>query len=140
MARDRDGAHEPRACDGALARAFGFLGKRWNGVLLGALITGPAGFSELKRAVGGISDSVLSERLSELVRAGLVHRSVDEGPPVTVDYELTTAGKALLPALEELTTWAAENLPAQNCVSEGRDGHRPSGQAEPPTRAPKPAR
>jgi DNA-binding HxlR family transcriptional regulator len=126
MARDRDSAHEPRACDGALARAFGFLGKRWNGVLLGTLINGPAGFSELRRAVAGISDSVLSERLTELVGAGLVHRAVDEGPPVTVEYRLTAAGKALLPALEELTTWAAENLPASTCPNEADESHRPA--------------
>lgn len=108
--------HEPRTCDEALARAFRFLGKRWNGVLLGTLISGPAGFSELRRAIGGISDSVLAERLSELAAAGLVQRSVDEGPPIAVDYRLTAAGQALLPALTELTTWAAENLSAERCA------------------------
>jgi len=46
-----------------------FLGKRWNGVLLGTLTNGPSGFAELKRNVEGISDSVLSERLSELQEA-----------------------------------------------------------------------
>jgi DNA-binding HxlR family transcriptional regulator len=112
VVRDRVVPHESRACDAALARAFGFLGKRWNGVILGTLLTGPAGFSELRRAVHGISDSVLSERLAELGRAGLVQRSVDEGPPVAVDYRLTPAGEALLPALNELSTWAAGNLPA----------------------------
>ena len=105
-------AHLPRACDGALARAFGFLGKRWNGVILGTLMEGPAGFAELKRAVAGISDSVLSERLSELAGAGLVQRTVDDGPPISVSYSLTAAGQALLPALNELTSWAAKNLPA----------------------------
>jgi DNA-binding HxlR family transcriptional regulator len=104
--------HEPRTCDASLTRAFGFLGKRWNGVLLGTLAQGPAGFSELKRGVAGISDSVLSERLAELCGAGLVRRSVDEGPPVAVDYRLTAAGQALLPALRELTNWASDNLPA----------------------------
>ncbi|MDQ2837626.1 MAG: helix-turn-helix transcriptional regulator [Actinomycetota bacterium] len=111
MAGEGELKHEPRVCDAALARAFGFLGKRWNGVLLGTLTSGPAGFSELRRAVSGISDSVLSERLGELCKAGLVQRSVDEGPPVTVEYRLTASGLALLPALDELTTWAAENLP-----------------------------
>jgi DNA-binding HxlR family transcriptional regulator len=61
--------------------------------------------------VGGISDSVLSERLSELSGAGLVARSVEEGPPLSVTYALTDSGRALLPALRELTTWAAQNLP-----------------------------
>jgi len=104
--------HEPRTCDAALARAFAFLGKRWNGVLLGTLLDGPAGFAELRRAVHGISDSVLSERLTELTGAGLIVRAVDEGPPIAVAYALTASGQALLPALAELTTWASENLPA----------------------------
>lgn len=108
-------AHDPRACDGALARAFGFLGKRWNGVLLATLLAGPLGFADLRRAVAGISDSVLSERLSELGRAGLVVRRVEPGPPVAVTYSLTDAGHALLPAIEALTTWAQENLPAAGC-------------------------
>lgn len=115
MARERDehdAVHRPRMCDAALAKAFEFLGKRWNGMILGTLITGPAGFAELRRAVGGVSDSVLSERLTELGRAGLVQRCVRDGPPVAVDYQLTPAGQALLPALRELTRWAAENLPA----------------------------
>jgi DNA-binding HxlR family transcriptional regulator len=99
-------------CDAALARAFGFLGKRWSGVIIGTLAKGPAGFSELKRAVHGISDSVLSERLVELCGAGLVQRSVDEGPPIAVDYQLTPGGLAIMPALHELTTWAQKNLPA----------------------------
>jgi DNA-binding HxlR family transcriptional regulator len=103
---------EPRVCDVHLTRAFKFLGKRWNGVLLGALVQGPAGFAELKRAVAGISDSVLSDRLSELSKAGLIERKVDEGPPLAVTYAATDAGRALLPALDALTTWAAENLPA----------------------------
>ena len=110
--------HEPRQCDGALSRAFAFLGKRWNGVLLATLMPGPAGFAELKRAVTGISDSMLSERLVELTGAGLIERSVDPGPPLSVSYSLTTAGKALLPALDELTSWAANNLPGAECPRE----------------------
>jgi DNA-binding HxlR family transcriptional regulator len=108
--------HEPRACDAALSRAFEFLGKRWNGVLLGTLIQGPAGFAELKRSLG-ISDSVLSDRLVELTRARLVERTVDSGPPVAVSYALTANGHALLPALQALTTWAQENLPAEQCAA-----------------------
>ena len=44
----REGGHDQddRTCDGALARAFEFLGKRWNGVILGTLTRGPAAFSE----------------------------------------------------------------------------------------------
>nr|WP_296778641.1 helix-turn-helix domain-containing protein [Rhodococcus sp. (in: high G+C Gram-positive bacteria)] len=109
MARGDD-KHDVKACDGALARAFGFLGKRWNGIILATLMSGPSGFSELRRAVAGISDSVLSERLGELAKAGLVERNVENGPPISVEYRLTDSGRALLPALDELTAWAAANL------------------------------
>jgi DNA-binding HxlR family transcriptional regulator len=101
--------------DAALARAFAVLGKRWTGVVLGTLGTAPAGFRELSRAIGGVSDSVLSDRLSELTEAGLVARTVDEGPPVAVSYELTVRGQALMPALEQVSLWAREHLPLDPC-------------------------
>ncbi|WP_445528635.1 winged helix-turn-helix transcriptional regulator [Streptomyces cyslabdanicus] len=108
---DRAGQHHPAACGGALTSAFRFLGKRWNGIILATLQHGPLGFAELRRAVEGISDSVLSERLTELSAAGLTLREVEPGPPVTVRYRLTPAGEALMPTLEELATWAARHLP-----------------------------
>ena len=110
--------HTPEACDGALVRAFGFLGKRWNGLIIGVLAGGPAGFSGLRRAVGGISDSVLSDRLTELTRAGLVQRLVDDGPPVAVSYQLTEAGASLRPVLEQLADWARESLPERECTGD----------------------
>lgn len=108
-------AGEHRQCAAALSRAFGFLGKRWNGLLLGVLLGGPAGFAELKRAVPGISDSMLAERLSELTAAGLFERTVEAGPPVAVTYRLTPSGQALAPAFEAITTWAEENLAPGRC-------------------------
>ncbi len=105
------------ACDAALVRAFGFLGKRWNGVLLAVLAAGPSSFGDLRRSVAGISDSMLSGRLGELTAAGLVVRSVDEGPPVSVRYALTDAGEALVPVLRQLSAWAEESLTEERCQS-----------------------
>jgi DNA-binding HxlR family transcriptional regulator len=99
------------SADAALVRAFDLLGRRWTGVVLGTLSGGPAGFRALSRAVAGISDSVLSDRLSELCDVGLATRTVDEGPPISVAYELTDAGRALLPALEQISRWAEQHLP-----------------------------
>jgi DNA-binding HxlR family transcriptional regulator len=96
-----------------LARAFRFLGKRWNAVVLGHLSAGPAGFRQLSRAIEGISDSVLSDRLADLAQGGLITRTVDEGPPLAVSYELTDRGRALMPALEQIALWAHDNLPAE---------------------------
>ncbi|MFG1704384.1 winged helix-turn-helix transcriptional regulator [Nonomuraea sp. M3C6] len=106
--------HDVKSCeraDDALMRAFAILGKRWSGVVVGSLRPGPAGFRELSRAIDGVSDSVLSDRLSELTKEGLIARTVDEGPPVTVSYELTASGRALIPALGQIAQWAQEHLP-----------------------------
>jgi DNA-binding HxlR family transcriptional regulator len=97
--------------DAALSRAFDVLGRRWTGVVLGNLSEGPAGFRELTRVIDGISDSMLSTRLTELTEAGLVTRTVDEGPPLSVAYELTDAGRALIPALAQISRWADQHLP-----------------------------
>jgi DNA-binding HxlR family transcriptional regulator len=106
----REPEHQPAACDAALTQAFGLLGKRWNGMIIGSLMTGPAGFSEVRRALNGISDSVLAERLAELTAAGLLIRDVDPGPPVGVRYRLAPRGEALVPVLRGLMDWARGNL------------------------------
>jgi DNA-binding HxlR family transcriptional regulator len=80
-------------------------------MVLGGLSAGPAGFSELSRATAGISDSVLAERLAELTAAGLVTRTVEEGPPLAVSYALTDRGEALIPALQQISLWAEQHLP-----------------------------
>ena len=106
------------AAEASLVRAFDLLGKRWTGVLLGTLRGGPVGFRALARAVPGISDSVLSDRLRELTEAGLVARTVGEGPPVSVTYTLAGAGRELVPALEQISRWAERHLPfAASAVS-----------------------
>jgi DNA-binding HxlR family transcriptional regulator len=104
--------------DAALARAFQFLGKRWNAAVLGALSSGPAGFRELSRSIPGISDSVLSNRLASLAITGLIIRTVDAGPPVSVTYALTERGLALIPALGQISAWAQEHLPSEGRCTE----------------------
>jgi DNA-binding HxlR family transcriptional regulator len=102
--------HAAPQCDAALSQAFALLGKRWNGMILGSLMEGTAGFAEIRRALVTISDSVLADRLAELTRAGLVVREVDEGPPVAVRYRLADSGVALIPVLRDLMDWARQNL------------------------------
>jgi HxlR-like helix-turn-helix/NAD binding domain of 6-phosphogluconate dehydrogenase len=50
-----------------------------------------------------------------LTAGGLITRSVSEGPPVTVTYELTERGRALMPALDLIAAWARDNLPPGDC-------------------------
>ncbi|TDC80172.1 winged helix-turn-helix transcriptional regulator [Streptomyces hainanensis] len=107
--------------DSAVQRVFNLLGKRWTGVLIASLMGGPGHFTDLRRAIPGISERMLSDRLSELVGMGLLNREVQEGPPLRVTYRLTRAGQELRPALLELTTWAQTHLgpeESRNCPSE----------------------
>jgi DNA-binding HxlR family transcriptional regulator len=109
---------EPNACteDGldcdAMSHVFGLLGKRWTGLVVSTLMAGPVRFSEITRLIPGVSERMLSARLTELVDAGLVERQVLEGPPVGVQYQLTPKGAALRPALDELQNWAEQHLEA----------------------------
>jgi DNA-binding HxlR family transcriptional regulator len=101
--------HEPGACQ-AITQVFALLGKRWSGLIIVTLLDGPARFSQIARLVPGVSERMLSERLTELGAAGLVDREVGAGPPVNVSYRLTTRGEALRPALAELERWGHEQL------------------------------
>jgi DNA-binding HxlR family transcriptional regulator len=63
-------------------------------------------FAEIRAAVPGLSDTMLSQRLRELEAAGVVHRDVLPTTPVRVGYGLTEAGRELEPVLEGLVDWA----------------------------------
>jgi DNA-binding HxlR family transcriptional regulator len=104
-------------------RIFELLGKRWSGLVVDLLLQRPARFSELARTVPGLSERVLGERLRELEEAGVVERTVDPGPPITVTYALTQLGAGLEPAMAELRTWASKLMDHDVRVS------KPSGPA-----------
>jgi DNA-binding HxlR family transcriptional regulator len=93
-----------------LSRVMTLLGKRWAGMVLSTLMQGALHFNELKRAVPGVSDRVLTERLGEFVELGLVSRTVSTSGSVRVQYDLTDRGRAIRPAITELTRWAEQNL------------------------------
>ncbi|MER5856242.1 helix-turn-helix domain-containing protein [Streptomyces sp900105245] len=128
MAADQN--HDSAACkrvDEGITRVFQLLGKRWSGPIVAVLVEQPAHFADLRRAVPGISERMLSDRLAELGAAGLVLREVDEGPPLRVSYRLTGAGAALEPALKELAEWAKVHLPDAGPCAGGLDRERPAG-------------
>ncbi len=98
----------------ALARAAELLGERWTLLILRDLFVGPQRFSALRRSLRGVSPSVLSERLAQLERRGLIRRRALPPPAACAVYELDQNGRALEPALRELARWGARFLlPAQ---------------------------
>ncbi|MER0242261.1 helix-turn-helix domain-containing protein [Streptomyces sp. HSW2009] len=100
-----------RQADAGVTRVFELFGKRWTGLIVATLMSGGAHFAELRRAIPGISERMLSDRLTELAAVGLVAREVDAGPPLRVFYRLTEGGEAIEPALRELGRWAETYLP-----------------------------
>lgn len=99
---------EGQRLDSRTAAALELLESRWALRLLTALTRGPARFFELEAAVPGVSRRMLTERLKEMQRVGLVGRVVDPGPPITSTYHLTPRGDVLRPALAALSRWAED--------------------------------
>jgi DNA-binding HxlR family transcriptional regulator len=100
---------EPRpSCCPHFHRAVELVGKRWTGAILYVLLhtDRPLRFSEIAHAVPDLSDRLLSERMKELERCGIVERDVVATSPIKVEYALTDRGRQLEPALAELKDWA----------------------------------
>lgn len=86
--------------------AFELIGKRWTGLIIRVLLTGPKRFKELAEIIPNVSSKVLTERLKELECEGIITREVYPEMPVRIEYGLTQKGKELLPVLDELQKWA----------------------------------
>lgn len=87
-------------------RAIELIGRRWTGVILRAMLSGAARFSDIAAAVPGLSDRLLSERLKELEAEGIVTRTVVPSTPVRITYDLTPKGQALNEVIVAVSSWA----------------------------------
>ena len=85
------------------------IGSKWTVFIIGHLSAGPQRFSELKRAIEGISQKVLTATLRDLEKDGLVTRTVTPSIPPRVDYELTELGRELRHPLYAIGLWARAN-------------------------------
>ncbi|MGZ9586108.1 winged helix-turn-helix transcriptional regulator [Paenibacillus marinisediminis] len=86
--------------------AFCILGKRWNGLLIMGLLSGPKRFKDISSLIPSMSDKMLSERMKDLECAGIVQRNVYPETPVRIEYALTEKGLALMPVMQSISTWA----------------------------------
>ena len=101
-------AEDCRAVSEVLAR----VGGKWTVLVVTVLGEGPKRFNELRRALGSISQRMLTLTLRGLERDGLVTRTVFPTIPPRVDYELTTLGHSLLDPVSRLGLWARQNRSA----------------------------
>jgi len=86
--------------------AFDILGKRWTGLIIRVLLTGPKRFKEISDMIPNMSDRMLAERFRELEAQDIVLRSVYPETPVRIEYELTAKGKSLAPVMDAVQTWS----------------------------------
>lgn len=89
--------------------AIRMLEGRWKMIIIFRLFHQPVlRFSELERAIPGVSQKMLIQQIRELERDGIVARTVYPQVPPKVEYRLTDWGQALCPTLDSLLEWAAE--------------------------------
>ena len=102
-------ARHGRWYDDACGTAFAMelIGERWSLLVVRELMMGGRRFSELRKALNGISAKVLTERLESLERAGAVAKRMLPPPANVQVYELTEWGYLAEPAIQELGRWAA---------------------------------
>jgi DNA-binding HxlR family transcriptional regulator len=92
----------------AVREVLNRVGDKWSVQIVALLGDGPMRFSELRRAIEGISQRMLTLTLRGLERDGLVTRTVFPEIPPRVDYDLTKLGKTLLEPIQGLAEWAEE--------------------------------
>lgn len=111
---------ERRRYDAAcpLASALDTVGERWTLLILRELLPGPLRFSELKSTIHGINATILSRRLEQMARDGLVRIVALAG--TTMGYAATDQAEGLWPALLALAAWGGPS------ASEGAEGLTPA--------------
>lgn len=91
--------------------ALDVVSGKWKGLILWELAThGVRRFAELRRALPGVSEKMLTQHLREMEEDGLVHREVYAEVPPRVEYSLTEHGRTLDQALRPLGAWGAERV------------------------------
>lgn len=106
----------PQAASAGMEEILRMLEGRWKLVILFHLFGGKVfRFSELERAIPGVSQKMLIQQLRQLEVDGIVTRTIYPQVPPKVEYRLTSWGQELCPALDALLTWAAQRpaSPAQ---------------------------
>lgn len=88
-----------------VATCFQLFGNKWKIYVIQQLEVRPFGFNELRRAIPGISQKVLSSNLKEMEAAGLINREFVPETPVRTECSLTELGASLMPLIESMVTW-----------------------------------
>lgn len=103
------------------------IADKWTVLIVGRLATSKRRFGELRREICGISPKVLTQKLRELERDGIIVRRVYASVPPKVEYRLTPLGGTLIELLDAIRIWSETHIEAimeaqQVFDSQARDG------------------
>jgi DNA-binding HxlR family transcriptional regulator len=93
-----------------IARALDLVGERWALLVIRELVLGPKRFTDLRHGLPGVATNILTQRLKQLERDGVVQRRVLPPPAASTVYELTEYGRELEPVLLAFGRWGAKRL------------------------------
>ncbi|HEY3241129.1 MAG TPA: helix-turn-helix domain-containing protein, partial [Acidimicrobiia bacterium] len=93
-----------------VARTLELVGERWTLLLVRELLLGPMRFTDLHAALEGIPRNLLADRLRDLEANSLVARRTLPPPAARAVYELTEAGRGLMPVIGDLARWGLAHL------------------------------
>src|SRR3954464_2442410 len=106
---------------GAMGDILNRIGDKWSVMVVGQLTRKTMRFNELRHAIGGISQRMLTLTLRNLERDGLVTRTVFPEIPPRVEYQLTELGRTLTVPLDTLWNWAAQHMGEVNIARQTYD-------------------
>lgn len=88
-----------------VATTLMLIGNKWKIFIIQQLMDKPFRFSELRRAIPGISEKVLTDNLRALEKDGLITRTVFPEIPPHTEYALSDLGDTMRPIIESMATW-----------------------------------
>jgi DNA-binding HxlR family transcriptional regulator len=100
---------ELRSCP--IEATFKIIGKKWTILIVREMLRGTKQFNRFLENIEGVTPKVLTERLRELQRLGIVKRRIVSEYPVRVEYEMTDLGKEFEPVLLAAASFSMRNLP-----------------------------
>lgn len=109
------------------------IADKWTVLIVGRLAMGTHRFGELRRNIDGISPKVLTQKLRELERDGIITRTIYASVPPKVEYRLTPLGQTLIGLLDAVRLWAETHIEAVLEAQSAYD-HLPHESAEPLSR------
>ena len=96
------------------------IGDKWKVLILRELMSGTKRFGELKKAIGAVTQKVLTAQLRDMEASGLLTRKVYAEVPPRVEYTLTETGYSLKPILDSMVVWG-QDYQRKNAADRGQD-------------------